>query len=25
MLLGGAMHKTVYKFLEMKKKEMLFG
>ncbi len=25
MLLQGAMHKTVYKFLEKKKKEMLFG
>lgn len=25
MLLGGSMHKTVYKFLEKKKKEMMFG
>jgi ribosomal RNA assembly protein len=25
MLLEGAMHKTVYRFLEKKKKEMLFG
>ena len=25
MLLGGSMHKTVYQFLEKKKKEMMFG
>ena len=25
MLLKGSMHKTVYHFLERKKKEMLFG
>ncbi|MBI2662901.1 RNA-processing protein, partial [Candidatus Woesearchaeota archaeon] len=25
MLLEGAMHSTVYRFLERKKKEMLFG
>ena len=25
MLLQGSMHKTVYNFLEKKKKEMLFG